>query len=378
LAADAADRESWAEAGEYLEAISDDPEVAHLVERVAQAAAEAAESAEVFTTQAIPVIRPLAEVVRLSGDDPFADEGIVVDDADTDGQDVFGVVDETGTVADDVADEELFIEDAPSVGDTDPFDADVVPEVVEELTAAATDPFDEAIGDGEDPEAEQAEVESWADVMVEGRDEGGSAADTARVEPPPVEDADEKPQFESTVEPFPGTEQQEHEVIPEIAEPDLDWVAEGDDEADVESWADLVDDDEDVAAADADEPGPSATEPAAGTTEVEEPIIPQSLTQFDQPASDDVDDEPVEVAPNDVPLPTVTLARLAMEQGDVRLAEATLEGVLARDPANTEARQLLGEIRGPSHRDEGAGTPAKVAALRGWLDTIRLASERKS
>jgi len=78
-----------------------------------------------------------------------------------------------------------------------------------------------------------------------------------------------------------------------------------------------------------------------------------------------------------LPLPTMTLARLAMEQGDVELAENTLGSLLERDPDHPEAAELLEKI----HRDRrGRPAPdivaAKVATLQEWLDTVRRAAER--
>jgi tetratricopeptide (TPR) repeat protein len=78
-----------------------------------------------------------------------------------------------------------------------------------------------------------------------------------------------------------------------------------------------------------------------------------------------------------LPLPTMTLARLAIEQGDVELAENTLHSLLELDPDHPEAAELLEEI----HRDRrGRPAPdivaAKVATLQEWLDTVRGAAER--
>jgi len=78
------------------------------------------------------------------------------------------------------------------------------------------------------------------------------------------------------------------------------------------------------------------------------------------------------------PLPTITLARLALQQGDFELAKTTLRALLDRNPEDAEAAQLLeqmtsGELGGPLGR-----AAAKVGALQAWLDTIRLASERRS
>lgn len=86
--------------------------------------------------------------------------------------------------------------------------------------------------------------------------------------------------------------------------------------------------------------------------------------------------------PEELPLPTMTLARLALDQGDLELAEKTLRGVLARNPGHSEAASLLATLTGGAV--EGAPPPlaadepgtARVQALRRWLDAVRLASER--
>ncbi len=106
---------------------------------------------------------------------------------------------------------------------------------------------------------------------------------------------------------------------------------------------------------------------------------------WQQEASDaDEDDErsSSELRPEELPLPTMTLARLALDQGDLELAEKTLRGVLARNPGHSEASSLLATLAGSS--GEGAPPPpatdepgtARVQALRRWLDAVRLASER--
>jgi hypothetical protein len=86
--------------------------------------------------------------------------------------------------------------------------------------------------------------------------------------------------------------------------------------------------------------------------------------------------------PEELPLPTMTLARLALDQGDLELAEKTLRGVLARNAGHSEASSLLATLTGGAV--EGAPPPpaadepgtARVQALRRWLDAVRLASER--
>jgi len=85
---------------------------------------------------------------------------------------------------------------------------------------------------------------------------------------------------------------------------------------------------------------------------------------------------------DEIPLPTMTLARLALEQGDRELAEKTLRSLLARDPSHEQASNLLeslltdtAEIDPPvkTHSDRSG---AKIQALRAWLDSVKLASER--
>jgi hypothetical protein len=79
----------------------------------------------------------------------------------------------------------------------------------------------------------------------------------------------------------------------------------------------------------------------------------------------------------ELPLPTMTLARLALEQGDLELAEKTLRGVLVRDPGHPEAAALLASLVGAAPpADPAALAAARAAALRRWLDAVRLAAER--
>lgn len=73
------------------------------------------------------------------------------------------------------------------------------------------------------------------------------------------------------------------------------------------------------------------------------------------------------------PLPTVTHARLRARQGDARSARLILRSILAEDPANPEARELLEEIGGRPDvpaveaREEPAPAPRSASAteLRG-------------
>ena len=85
--------------------------------------------------------------------------------------------------------------------------------------------------------------------------------------------------------------------------------------------------------------------------------------------------------PEDLPLQTITLARLAIEQGDLDLAEKTLRGVLETDPGNQDAGRLLESLlEAPPPPEAASGArevaDAKIRALREWLEAVRLAAER--
>lgn len=87
-------------------------------------------------------------------------------------------------------------------------------------------------------------------------------------------------------------------------------------------------------------------------------------------------------------LPTVTLARLALEQDDQPLAEETLKAILERDPGNREASDLLESLRDqviPESAEplslEPSPSPAdllsaKASRLKDWMENIRTATER--
>ncbi len=83
-----------------------------------------------------------------------------------------------------------------------------------------------------------------------------------------------------------------------------------------------------------------------------------------------------------VPLPTMTLAKLAFQQNDRPLAMATLESLLDRDPSNVEALAMLDELTAQDEtvaraKVRAAHATAKIVALQGWLDEVRLAAERR-
>jgi hypothetical protein len=78
----------------------------------------------------------------------------------------------------------------------------------------------------------------------------------------------------------------------------------------------------------------------------------------------------------------MTLARLALDQADLELAEKTLRGVLERDPSNAEASRLLAGLSGGAGFDvatiqtDEKTVDARARALQRWLEAVRLASER--
>jgi hypothetical protein len=80
------------------------------------------------------------------------------------------------------------------------------------------------------------------------------------------------------------------------------------------------------------------------------------------------------------PIPTMTLARLAVEQGDFDLAESTARGVLERDPGSGEARQMLewlaSKLSAATSSDATADGDERSQALRRWLEAVRLAAEK--
>ncbi|MCK5379380.1 MAG: hypothetical protein KAJ78_08240, partial [Acidobacteria bacterium] len=96
--------------------------------------------------------------------------------------------------------------------------------------------------------------------------------------------------------------------------------------------------------------------------------------------------EPVQ----ELSLPTVTLARLALEQDDRPLAQVTLKAILDRDPDHREAAELLEslsedlppEISEPAFAEPSVSSAdlltAKSKALKGWMENIRAAAERRA
>jgi len=120
-------------------------------------------------------------------------------------------------------------------------------------------------------------------------------------------------------------------------------------------------------------------EPAvAGTSPAVMPLRPPSQTTGFLVEPEELPEEPESEGAAELPEPTLTLARLALAQGDRELAEGSLVTLLEREPDNAEAARLLGALRSEKAEAPGAGfDPARrVAALQGWLERFRLAAER--
>jgi hypothetical protein len=121
----------------------------------------------------------------------------------------------------------------------------------------------------------------------------------------------------------------------------------------------------------------------------EEPEVPGS--PIDAPSDAPEDEPPPPEVQEDTPeeesqaaaggpIPTMTLARLAVEQGDFELAESTARGVLERDPGSGEAHQMLdwlaSKLSAATRSDATAEGDKRSQALRRWLEAVRLAAEK--
>jgi len=111
------------------------------------------------------------------------------------------------------------------------------------------------------------------------------------------------------------------------------------------------------------------------------PTSSETSTEWEETVIEPSPEEPEQRVLEEIPLPTMTLARLAIEQGDQELAEKTLRGLLTRDPEHEEAAQLLEDLTAKPAEAVVSEIPvdrteATVRALQGWLNGVRLASER--
>jgi tetratricopeptide (TPR) repeat protein len=365
--------ERWSAAVEVLQrmrdAIPGDDEAAAKLADAQARLAEEEEALEALTTRAIPVVRPPAQVISLSGDDPFAHEDGAEDSGASAVQDVFAIEDLLEVVA-----EPEIAEPFDSVEPVGAGEEETTPVAGEDAGPWVDEPFAVELEDQGDDEPE---AESWADVDSDDFD------GEHRVEPPEQVEAplEEEPLEE---EPVAAEEPVAEPAVPEIAEPDLEPVPDSPEEPEAESWSDIAEHHEaEVAGLEAEAGGvedeaQGALEVVGAHEEIDPVLIPQAIAHFDRPSDEADHDEPRPVAAADVPLPTLTLARLAQQQGDLGLAEATLERLIEQDSSNSEALEFLDMLRRGHGEDQVDVTGAKVAALRGWLDTIRLASERQS
>jgi Tfp pilus assembly protein PilF len=142
------------------------------------------------------------------------------------------------------------------------------------------------------------------------------------------------------------------------------------------------------------EADPRATEPGTPYEDLVEDESPftQEKATHDEEAHQAERDQMVAIESeyDGLPVPTVTLARLALEQGDLALARKTAQAVLERDPSSYEAQKLLTEINGGddvAHLDQrvtlaieipGGISGRTIVALQSWLEGIRLASEQRA
>jgi hypothetical protein len=340
-------------------------EEARLAEEEARRAEQ--EAAEIAARRALLEwrLRPPAPVLRIADGDPFGEltaAGIAIGEG---AGDVFEVREEAPPV-----------EELPPPGEALPLVVDET--VVEALREAAHEP-------------DEPEPESWADVATEvaavPEPEPGELNESMpAIEPIAAADLAElfegaegvAPQAETLDEIFertppPGLEDAaalvarvEVTPLPEAPPEELEELA-------PESWADLAAElgaEPDFVAAAAPEEAATSAEPAPLELVGETAIEPLPPLAHKPPPVREADEGP---------LPTLTLARLAAHQGAWGLAVTTLQRLLEREPGNLEASSYLAELQGETSSPEGAirgSAPAKVAALRAWLDTVRLGSER--
>ena len=275
---------------------------------------------------------------RVGGEEPFAVQSAGDTGVWDDANDVFAA----GMVGDDDASEDGEEDEG---GDDSPFE--VADDATDESGAYAEPPpltEDDVASIVEGDESlETAEMETVAD--------GGQdlETETAEIAEGPVTEPEQEPDSEPFSEPEAGKE----------------------DESDA---ADGSDDEREYEDESADEQETVLEEEPPREAE------PEPLPESWPDPEPDVQPE-LEKDEDGIPLPTMTLARLAIDQGDLDLAERTLRGVIERDPENSEAAELLETlVAGPPEEDSSAEpqgfSDPRVGALQRWLDAVRLASER--
>jgi Flp pilus assembly protein TadD len=295
-----------------------------------------------------------------------------------------------GWVAEEAAAEEEPVEEEAEV-EPEPFDPysepppltddDVSPIVEPEAQVEGAQSAD-SVGDEEDMTAEVAKAP-----------EDGFVAPEPELESEPEADSEPDTDIESEPEP----EIQRENDLESEPEPESDLQAEDEPWPEIEPEPDTAPDTDIEPAL---EPEPEIEpemefEPETDSepdTEIEPDSVPVSVpepeSEPDVAPEMDIEPEP-EIEPDPefgeeaqgVPLPTMTLARLAIDQGDLDLAERTLREVLEREPGHADASELLESLlAGPpeEHPDSREQKPVdpRAEALRRWLDAVRLASER--
>jgi Tetratricopeptide repeat len=306
-----------------------------------------------------------------SGDDPWAEPSAALGAVETPEDEVLDAVDVIETVAA-AADEEL----PPEDDQTEPeFDAEVEAEaepatepeleVPTEIDERSDDAAIAVAGEVEDFEAtdevvppvethEFDSIEITHPVVVEKRKTAADEQAESSVDEQPTPDAAAREAFEAT---FDG------EVLP------------GEDRG--------------FDAIEVTRPIPLPGFPGAEDIE----ITPEPTGAETMPPLTEVDDEGsfgdhIETTDrrheldHGVPLPTMTLAKLALQQDDRPLAMATLESLIERDPTHAEAIAMLDELSeqeatSANEKLRAARATTKIAALQGWLDAVRLAAERR-
>jgi len=273
-------------------------------------------------------------------------------------------------------------------------------------------------------------VNFWTEASVD----GGQSGDATREEPFAVQSAGDTGMWDDANDVFAAgmvgdDETSENEEVdgtddsgdyagpPPLTEDDVASIVDGDDALETAELETISDEEEALPA----EP----TEMTEGSIAAPEPEPPPETEPFSEPGSDeddvyeeeseheDEDEEEIEEEQEDeledareseplpesgpdpepdvhpelekdadgIPLPTMTLAQLAIDQGDLDLAERTLRGVIEREPGHSEAAELLETlVAGPPEADSTDEikdlSDPKVEALQRWLDAVRLASER--
>ena len=335
-----------------------------------------------------PPVRCL-EVVNLSADDPFSD---TVEEADVqvETDDVFA----TAEVLDDsLADEDELVAQEPEIVD-DPGEASIEEAaIIDESSVGAwstrmsatgvsgeeawAEPTGE-IGAGDavpldDPWAEPGVAFDAEEAVTEELHEAADVHDVVETildeEQPREEDRveltaeiDDRPE---DVEPEPTAEIEVSETIDDVVPP-----IETHEFDSIEVTHPIV---VEKRAADAEE---------QALADAEEQPVPDEATADDLSGDDYESTDRRHELEHGVPLPTMTLAKLALQQDDRPLAMATLESLIERDPTNTEAIAMLDELSAQeetsaNERLRAVQATTKIAALQGWLDAVRLAAERR-